>query len=74
MGFLIKNNANGDQWRNIVVYHNPGHEEALCQLPDHRHWFIVVNDKEAGTEILEEINKDKVLVPPITTMVLYSDD
>ncbi|HLV09469.1 MAG TPA: type I pullulanase, partial [Halanaerobiales bacterium] len=74
VGFLIKNNANGDQWRNIVVYYNPGREEALCQLPDFRRWFIVVNDREAGTEILEEIEKNKVLVPSITTMVLYSDD
>ncbi len=53
--FKIKNYANGDNWRNIVVIYNASDSSVSYTLPnndDNTDWNIVVYDKLAGTEKL----------------------
>ncbi len=74
VAFNIKNNANGDSWRNIVVIYNANSESKLVELPKETMWNIVVNEKQAGTTTLEVLdNANEVNVEGISVMVLWED-
>jgi len=50
IGYRLKNNANGDKWRNIIVLLNANATGKLVKLPP-GNWTLAVNDdiiKEAG--------------------------
>lgn len=74
VGYGIYNNANGDAWEKILVLLNPSHEWKQFFLPEHGTWAIVVDEKTAGTEPIRFFHSDEVVVPPITGMVVYSED
>lgn len=68
--FHLKDNANGDRWKNIVVIYNPNDFEVEVNLPNGYGWNIVVNHSKAGVDIIETIADDNVKVPKISMMVL----
>lgn len=71
VGFLLKNNANGDLWEHIVVFYNPRREKIKFTLPFSGQWKIVVNDKQSGIIPLKTVIGKEVIVPSISAMVLY---
>ncbi|WP_427338399.1 type I pullulanase [Caloranaerobacter sp. DY30410] len=74
VAYKLKDYANNDTWRNIVVIYN-GNEHAVdVNLPnDSDTWNIVVNDKKAGTEVIETIKGSTVTVEGLSMMVLYDE-
>jgi pullulanase len=74
VGFIIKDHANGDSWKDIVVFHNPHRESVFFKLPGVGQWNIVVNDKHAGVDVLGKVENGGVTVPPISTMVLFKEN
>ncbi|WP_230869281.1 type I pullulanase [Iocasia frigidifontis] len=72
VGFWLKNHANNDQWRNIVVLYNPNRVRQEFSLPEEGEWLVVVNDKKAGTNVLES-TFERVVVKPISIIVLYQN-
>src|SRR6056297_1037671 len=72
IGFVLKDYANGDDWKEIYVVYNPQHHWSRFWFKKQKKFNIVVNGK-AGTDILHSFKSDNVKVPPISAMVLYVD-
>ncbi|MGD1089012.1 MAG: type I pullulanase [Verrucomicrobiota bacterium] len=68
--YVIRNNANGDSWKNIlVIYNGAGESRNLTVTGD---WIIVANDQRAGLEELQSA-KDKIQVEPFSLVVAHTD-
>ena len=70
VAYVIRNNANGDSWKNILVIYNgtaEGRDVAVAG-----NWIIVANDRRAGVEELQSV-KDKVRVEPYSLVVAHTD-
>ncbi len=70
--FKLRLHANQDEWKDIVVAYNANEKAHKLDLPEAESWNVVVNDKKAGTEIIETIKDSHVSVPKLSMMVLYS--
>lgn len=55
--FQLKNFANGDSWKNIVVVYNGNNAEKEISLPHEGDWNVVVNEHKAGTSVLESLKE-----------------
>ena len=74
VAYTLKNNANGDAWKNIVVIYNGNNTVKEVKLPSTADWKIVVNDKKAGTVVLNQLSAaSSVQVAPLSMMVLYDE-
>lgn len=74
VAYTLKNNANGDAWKNIVVIYNGNNAAKEVKLPSTADWKIVVNDKKAGTAVLNQLTvANSVQVAPLSMMVLYDE-
>jgi pullulanase len=69
VGYTLSGNANGDAWETIAVLMNANDEEIEVQL-EQSGWAVVVNGEQAGTEVIEKISGNKVIVPARTLIVL----
>jgi pullulanase len=68
--YVIQHNANGDNWKNIlVIYNGSGQSRDLNVTGD---WIIVANDKRAGLEELQSA-KDQIHVEPFSLIVAHTD-
>ncbi len=79
VAFMIKDYANGDSWRNIVVIYNGNDGSTNFTLPtnqDGQPWNIVVHDKLAGTQKLgtQISGGASINVSGLSAMVLYDID
>ncbi len=59
-----------DEWRQVVVLINPNKSAQNFQIPSGK-WILVINDHQAGTEIITPINGPEVTLKPISAMVMY---
>ncbi|MBD1381691.1 type I pullulanase [Metabacillus arenae] len=71
VAYQLKNHANHDTWKNIVVIFNGNNESRSVNLPSSAKWNVVVNEQKAGVEKLTEVNGDHVTIAPLSMMVLY---
>ncbi|MFU0799142.1 MAG: type I pullulanase [Xylanivirga thermophila] len=71
--YQIKEYANNDPWKNIVVVYNGSDEEQEVQLPFSTSWNIVVDHEKAGVETIRTVEGDKIQVKPISLTVLYDE-
>jgi pullulanase len=72
IAFILKNNANGDGCRHILVIYNPETEPCQVKLPPGR-WQVVANDREAGVDPVKDgykTFKGTALVPPLSLLIL----
>jgi pullulanase len=68
--YVLKNHANGDSWKTILVIYN-GNKESR-ELTVTGDWSVVANDKAAGTETLVTA-KDKIHVEPCSLVIAHTD-
>ena len=67
---VIKNNANGDPWKNIlVIFNGTGQGREFNVAGD---WMIVADEKRAGTAVLQQA-KDKVRAEPFSLVIAHTD-
>lgn len=67
--YILKNHANGDSWKTILVIYNGTKEPRdLAVIGD---WSIVANDKSAGTGTLE-MAKNRIHVAPFSLVVAHT--
>ncbi|MEY8715569.1 type I pullulanase [Francisella philomiragia] len=64
----LKDNANGDMWKNIVVVYNATAIENydindIVPITETNEWHVVANHERAGTETIEKTTKGKL--PPL---------
>lgn len=71
VAYQLKDHANNDTWKNIVVIYNANKTAKEVALPVNGHWNIVVDHTSAGTETIRTVNSDKVTVEGLSMMVLY---
>lgn len=71
--FELKNFANGDIWKNIVVIYNANNSKQTVGLPHDTTWNIVVNHKSAGTEVIDTVQGNHVEIEPLSIMVLFDE-
>ena len=70
VAYVIRNNANGDSWKNILVIYN-GSEQAR-DINVAGNWIIVANDQQAGTGKLQT-SKNKIHVEPFSLVIAHTD-
>jgi pullulanase len=74
LGYRLTEGANEDEFNDIVVLFNANTSEVKFKLPHFGVWNVVVENDEAGTEVLRKFTGDEVIIPELTTMILYSNE
>ncbi|MEN3008958.1 type I pullulanase [Pseudothermotoga sp.] len=69
VAFLIKDHANNDSWREILVIYNGDLTQKEFTLPEGE-WNVVVDKDKAGTDVLYTLS-GTINIPPICAMVMY---
>jgi pullulanase len=70
VAYVLKNNANGDEWKNILVVYNGNRQAQELAIPGK--WIIVANDKKAGTQPLSSAT-NKIQVEACSLVVAHMD-
>nr|MEE4269162.1 FlgD immunoglobulin-like domain containing protein [Candidatus Krumholzibacteria bacterium] len=75
IAYTIGDVTPGDDWGDILVAHNSGHQALAIDLPG-GHWAQVVDGEQAGTDVLTTVVSSAIApaqlsVPARTTAVLY---
>ncbi|WP_084374906.1 type I pullulanase [Neobacillus soli] len=74
VAYYMDKNANGDSAEKIAVAYNANRTPVGITLPENGKWKVIVNGVKAGTNALEVINGDKMMVPALSTIVLTLGD
>ncbi|MFU0824753.1 type I pullulanase [Clostridium sp.] len=70
--FLLKNHANNDIWRNILVIYNGNRISTSIDIPKGT-WHQVIDKYTAGTTPFKTISSNRIDVDGISLNVLYSN-
>ncbi len=68
--YVLKNNANGDSWKTILVIYNGNKEPQNLKVTGD--WSIVANDQAAGTETLQ-MATNSIQVEPFSLVIAHTD-
>jgi pullulanase len=71
VAYILRNNANGDRWKNILVVYNGNADAQELTAPGN--WVIVANDRKAGTEPLGSM-RDKIHVEACSLVVAHTEE
>jgi pullulanase len=71
VAYVLRNNANGDSWKNILVVYNGNVQAREITVPGN--WTIVANDKKAGTEPLE-LTTSRIRVEACSLIVAHTEE
>jgi len=69
VGFILKNYANYDNWKDIIVIYNANKSKVNITIPQ-GNWNLVADNNKAGTDIIRKINSSNVEVEKISMFVL----
>ncbi|QOR68998.1 type I pullulanase [Cytobacillus suaedae] len=58
-------------WSSVLVIHSNSCHSKEVELPSHGKWFVVCKEQKAGIEPLSTLNESRVIIDPISTMVLF---
>ncbi|XMB86949.1 type I pullulanase [Mycoplasmatota bacterium WC44] len=72
ISYIIKDNANNDEWKNILVIHNNSLKEHSINLFE-SDWNVVVDQDSAGTKTIKTISNE-ITIKPSETLVLHNDE
>lgn len=70
VAYVIRDHANGDPWRNILVIYNGSAQGRDLNVTGD--WMVVANGQRAGVETLETA-RDQVHVEPFSLVVAHTD-
>lgn len=70
VAFILKDHAQGDRWKDILVIYNPNKDVVEVNIPVGT-WRMVVNRDIAGTDLINTIEGSKITVEGISTTVMY---
>ncbi|GIP24974.1 hypothetical protein J23TS9_01040 [Paenibacillus sp. J23TS9] len=74
VAYMLKDFANGDVWKNIVVIYNANYHEIKMELPFSKTgWKIAVNEEHAGNKAIDFLVDEQVSVPELSMMVLFEE-
>lgn len=70
VGFILKNNANGDNWKTILVIHNGNATTSELEVPTGT-WTTVVSDGKIDLKGITTFSGNRVSVPAVSSLVAY---
>lgn len=73
IAFILKDYANGDSWKNILVVYNPNKNTEIINVP-YNSWNLVGTRDAISLSPLKIIQGDKIELEPISMTILYSKD
>jgi len=71
VAFMLKDHANDDPWKEILVIYNGNVQPVEFQLPDGE-WSVAVDDESAGVEALYKLS-EKIELKPISALVMFKE-
>jgi len=69
VAYKLKNFANGDSWKNIVVIFNANNKKQTVNIPFGK-WTEIFNEKGLSKTGYRTFKHDKVTVPPFSAIIL----
>lgn len=73
VAYLLKNNANGDKWKHILVIFNGNQaKEVDIHLPEGE-WKTVVEDWKVDLKAKGRVKGKKIDVPPVSALILAQE-
>ena len=71
VGFILKNHAGGDAWKDIIVILNANREPQTVTIPEGKYTVVCCDGKidESG---LGEVHGDKVVVDPQSALIIHN--
>lgn len=74
VGYLLKNHAGGDAWKNIAVLFNANPWPVTVNLPGApRQWKVVADHTRAGAEAFRQFEGSEIGMEGLSLMVLYDE-
>ena len=70
VAFILKDNANGDSWKNIIVAFNSRKEPAKLSIPAGR-YTIVCKDGKIKQSGMGQVSGNKIIVPASSAMIIH---
>lgn len=70
IAFILKGNANGDPWKNIIVAFNSRKEPATITIPKGT-YTIVCKDGKINQTGMGKVNGEKLVVPAQSAMIIH---
>lgn len=70
VAFILKDNANGDSWKNIIVAFNSRKEPAKLSIPAGR-YTIVCKDGKIKQSGMGQVSGNKIIVPARFAMIIH---
>jgi pullulanase len=72
LAYRLGEHASGDPWRNIFVAYNGANEPRVVNFVWHEPLHVVVDDRDAGTEVLWTIQpREAFSIPPFSMVVAF---
>lgn len=72
VSYSIRNNANGDAWKEIKLIFNGSEKEYTAKLPK-GNWTVIAYDGELSPEGLSQSKGGKISVPPTSALILAKE-
>lgn len=69
VGFMLKDHANGDEWKDVLVIFNANKKPVSVSIPQGP-WTVVAYEGMVNTRGLRTFNHNRVEVPAISALVL----
>ncbi|MDR0270239.1 type I pullulanase [Paenibacillus sp.] len=74
VAFMLKDFANDDVWKNIIVVYNANRHDIRLEIPfSLTGWKVAVNGEQAGNKALDYIVDEQVTVHGLSMLVLYEE-
>ena len=74
VAFTLSDNANGDQWKKILVIFNGNRKNVSLQIPADK-WNVVCHDGKISPDVpLLTVKSSKFTVGASSASILYSDE
>lgn len=70
VAFILKDNANGDSWKNIIVAFNSRKEPAKLSIPVGR-YTIVCKDGKIKQSGMGQVSGNEIIVPARSAMIIH---
>lgn len=70
VAFILKDNANGDSWKNIIVAFNSRKEPAKLSIPASR-YTIVCKDGKIKQSRMGQVSGNEIIVPARSAMIIH---
>lgn len=70
VAFLLKENANGDSWKNIIVALNSRKESAKLAIPTGK-YTVVCKDGKINLSGMGQVSGSEIIVPACSAMIIH---